>query len=514
MLAARPPSASSFGDIANVDSLTEAELRWSLTEALAALRQKEIDLHLAAEIGQQLVEANKQLMAELEEAIARSNSVAGSSTPRGVNFTPLPISPSPHPPPASDYTTDTPARPRRTLRRRSQPHPPTKTPLEVELLAQLDASIENLQTTERMHARTVASLRSTNASLHDQLRSTLADLRDAEQAHARSVRALEADIDALRNELNATAQGAKDLQSERRRLLAQSKEARIVESSDASALRELVHRVGVLEGENARLVAGNREAERRAAEDRAELERLRMRTVGLDAKIAETTRLRRELEKQKEIADELAMKLEEMRARAEQQEEETAFLALVAGDGDGAVEASEGESLARFEGEFATAIPDPPPVDSACNDVEQDDAAIATAAEADICNGTLVHQPSWELQTWASRVHLKVWERDVNGIRAEIADLRAHRTEVLERVQTKMSSLRTSLLAAVAHRLPADLAGLVQAPLAYVPAPVISITERIASPVITLASPFVGLGSRALGWVSGCEKPVETVVEE
>ncbi|KAI9337891.1 hypothetical protein DFJ73DRAFT_779718 [Zopfochytrium polystomum] len=75
-----PPAVSTEVLLASVDSLSEADVRAALRNALVSLNEKENDLVLAASIGQNLLSANREIVAEYDR-LSREVAAAFGSPP-------------------------------------------------------------------------------------------------------------------------------------------------------------------------------------------------------------------------------------------------------------------------------------------------------------------------------------------------------------------------------------------------------------------------------------------------
>ncbi|TPX72935.1 hypothetical protein SpCBS45565_g00257 [Spizellomyces sp. 'palustris'] len=415
-----------------VDSWSERDLRTKLKNALEALKDKERDLTLAAEIGQQLVAANNSLMTEYQDLVNRTKSLqqlnvqapqyGSRASLRGGSLRSLArrrskaslsidLVAASEPSLSSDSPTSTTAP--SLSRRRSIGTLEYVNSLEranTDLRAQLDVLEANLRDAERIHRQTVSNLRRNNASLQDQLRATLQDLRDAEAGHARVVSNFERDLDQLRNELQATAQAAAELEVDRRRLLREHAEVRRdtkeLEQTDQEIMQDLGRRVRDLETENAKLLVAKKESDRRCAMQRIELEELTVHAKELEAKVAETEGLKDEYARQSRVVDELREQLEDIRASdMEHFEEEMAF-----GGVTGIDEEDENEP---YQGSTVRGV----------------DSGHLTSRKQD-----------WEWTKWIERTRTRCWELDMAGLRDEIADLRAHREEAYSRLRSTLES--------------------------------------------------------------------------
>ncbi|KND01792.1 uncharacterized protein SPPG_03583 [Spizellomyces punctatus DAOM BR117] len=415
-----------------VDSWSEQDLRTKLKDALEALKDKERDLTLAAEIGQQLVAANNSLMTEYQELVNRTKSLqqlnvqapqyGSRASLRGGSLRSLArrrskaslsidLVAASEPSLSSDSPTSTTAP--SLSRRRSIGTLEYVNSLEranTDLRAQLDVLEANLRDAERIHRQTVSNLRRNNASLQDQLRATLQDLRDAEAGHARVVSNFERDLDQLRNELQATAQAAAELEVDRRRLLREHAEVRRdtkeLEQTDQEIIQDLGRRVKDLETENAKLLVAKKESDRRCAMQRIELEELSVHAKELEAKVAETEGLKDEYARQSRVVDELREQLEDIRASdMEHFEEEMAF--------GGVTGIDEGDEDEPYQGATVRGV----------------DSGQLTPRKQD-----------WEWTKWIERTRTRCWELDMAGLRDEIADLRAHREEAYSRLRSTLES--------------------------------------------------------------------------
>ncbi|KAI8998181.1 hypothetical protein BC832DRAFT_595232 [Gaertneriomyces semiglobifer] len=444
-----------------VDSYSEKDLRSKLKDALAALKDKERDLTLAAEIGQQLVAANNALLHEYQDLVNRSK-----ATP--------PTSPTVTPPPTSYHTNlyssrALARRPSRTSLRSdssgSSSHVLTLhkqrsngtlnyvNSLEranADLRAQLDVLEANLRDAERIHRHTVSNLRRANAGLQDQLRNTLQDLRDVEVAHARANATLERDLDQLRNELQATAQSAAELEVDRRRLIREQAEARKdtkdIEDSDQQIIDGLQNRVKELEEENARLLSGKKESERRCMMQKVELEELGAHAEQLQKEVEESRGLREHLTHLSTVVEELHGQLEDMRAiHIGIMEEEMSTADITA---------CTEQSLRSFEEE------------SLMIHTER----LTPAKE----------HPNWEWTEWVERTRTRCWELDVAGLRQEITDLRTHREEAYDRVRNNLRYCTQTVVQCIPRPI-ASLASIASSVInTVVPRPVVGLASSVA----------------------------------
>ncbi|KAJ3269511.1 hypothetical protein HK104_005112 [Borealophlyctis nickersoniae] len=481
-LKSKKRSLALLGEKAAWDGLTEAELKEKLMEALQALRDKERDLTMAAEIGQQLVTANAQLMDQYQDLVDKikvaerqhrqavithttsSNNAIdfiqtkvpgqqqiGYQEPRLIEMqsptTPTSFSaPALGPPPLKgapdgiispqDYE---------ALKARVEGLEKSNS----ELRNQLDQSINSLRETERKGNREVSSLRRTNQSLQDQLRDTLQDLRDAEHSHTRSVASLERDLERLRHELDVTAQAAADLESERRKLMREKAEARRdtkdLEISDSATITTLQNRIRALESERSRLEAQKRDAERRITNQRMELETLSTRVVELETREHETKELRNELERQCRLVEELREQLEDHRNKDIAAKEEFDFYGHL------------GEHLDGF----------------------LDDKALIA----------LENGEEWQWVKWLERARTKCWERDVSGLKEEIDNLRIHREEAYLRLRDTIEEIAGQVSASI----PGPIASVGKGVLDAVPTPIVSLTNSIAGGVQSAGLRVLGI---------------------
>ncbi|KAJ3282833.1 hypothetical protein HDU79_009617 [Rhizoclosmatium sp. JEL0117] len=131
-----------------MSNLSKAELETRLAEALEQMAEKERDLIMAAEFGQQLLEANARLQAQVEEV-----KIGGGS----------------------------------------------------DEVSQLKL---RLRETEKNADRQIASLTRQTQTLTSDLRAALTDAKKSESEHAKQVRQLESDLDSLRADFAALSQSA------------------------------------------------------------------------------------------------------------------------------------------------------------------------------------------------------------------------------------------------------------------------------------------------------------------
>ncbi|KAI8812477.1 hypothetical protein BJ742DRAFT_20327 [Cladochytrium replicatum] len=450
------------------EDMDEAELRQKLREAVVVLAERERDLHIAAEIGQQLVQTNQHLSVEYN-TLMRKLQILSPQMQAALSSDNVPL---------PDLNDEEAVKEVEWLlgalgkeriqkfagekeadigRRSSEAVVPDDTTVESwshgddgsrgnlydkiavlertnkDLKEQFEHTLENMRETEQMHARTVAQLKRGNQELQEQLRLTLSDLRDAEQSHARAVAILEGDLDTLRTELGSTAQAAADLEADRRRLIRekmeQAKESRTTEQSEQDNVRQLWARIRSLENENARLLAGKREAERRRDAMRMELEELAQRYEELSRDSAQRSSLEAQVEAQREL-------IEEMRERME----ETVHL----------YDAAVNELALRGL---------PIPTSGSPFRVVRNGAPNGYGGSSEMTlvvrqqRGSELARQDWELTAWMERSGTKLWNRDLTGLRNEIDDLNLHRNEAYIKVRDTLDDLLTQFV----ERLPPGL---------------------------------------------------------
>ncbi|KAJ3103315.1 hypothetical protein HDU96_009297, partial [Phlyctochytrium bullatum] len=474
--------------------MSTEDLKLRLKEALSTIREKERDLIIAAEIGQQLVAANTSLVSEYEELLARTATGTTSPTsppaskpiqiPRTTHAMPIATTtppstpPTPHadlsssptipapfttaaavkaskraslslsmsrlaltvppPTPAADIVPDPEPEPG------TAPDPKPRTagaPASItdyvssleranaDLRAQLTVAVQNLADADRVHARSLAQLRRHNAKLQDQLRATLQDLRDAERSHGAAVAGLEADLEKLRADLGSAAMVAQELEGERRRAVRERveavREAQGVEIEDTRTIQELRARLRECEGELAGARVGRKEAERRMRVAVEEVERLREANGVLEEKAEEVTGLRAECARLEAVVAEMREQLEEQRDERVERE----VLSLQSGG-----VAAKGERVRLEKG-------------------KDGEMAVVLAGSPQ----------QWEWTPWLNSIKSKCWDRDIQGLTAEVTfsfsfgtgltengqqidNLRQHRVEAYQRLRSEMDVMMGTLV--------------------------------------------------------------------
>ncbi|KAJ3115795.1 hypothetical protein HDU96_011073 [Phlyctochytrium bullatum] len=324
---------------AEMGDMSTDELRQRLKEALSTIREKERDLIIAAEIGQQLVAANTSLVNEYEELLTRTQSINAMSVPRTA----------PAPPPHHHHHARSPATSRRPSRVASPTDAASAAPdfttaaalraskrasmsLEMSRLALEDAAVvasvaneetgaggeggaaevgvaavggmigavetsaEEVQEVAKAIRRVsrewktspealceyVATLETVNAELRDQLTVAVQNLQDAECVRRRTHATLHRANADLQRQLRATLQDLRDAERSHAdsvsRLEQDLDRLRAELSSTSMAAQEL-------DAERRRLLKERQEAQR----ERLEVESHDMATIeGLAAKLSET----------------------------------------------------------------------------------------------------------------------------------------------------------------------------------------------------------------------------------
>ncbi|KAI9364504.1 hypothetical protein DFJ73DRAFT_809715 [Zopfochytrium polystomum] len=273
-----------------------------------------------------------------------------------------------------------------------------------DLREQLGTAIANLQDAEKIHSRTLANLRKTNASLQDQLHSALQDVRNTEQAHNRTISALEADLESLRSELSNASIAQFELENEKKRLAREKvdaiRESQSVESADTRVIYDLQKRIRALEDANAAALASKKDAERKLKQAREDLEEAKSLAAELQERVESAVGLREECERRGALIMELKEQLEDSRTSAIDSNEAKMF-------------------------QNATTVVKRPtgPANSELSVVLQKG------------------DQEWSWSPWLMSVREKVWERDINGLRDEIADLTQHREAAYVRLRSGIDEM-------------------------------------------------------------------------
>ncbi|KAI8845573.1 hypothetical protein BC829DRAFT_445650 [Chytridium lagenaria] len=459
LLSLPPPSPPEEDEDDILNTMSTEDLRYRLKEALATIREKERDLIIAAEIGQQLVAANTSLVSEYKDLLSRGPETTSPRTipiPKHSYHHEPPSSPSSEPaalkaskrasmnlsmsrldiedvvmdgqpgtPPSNEdvrtlnsvpedgegkvggMAGGSEGRTERSIKRKSSTgvyeYVASLERANAELREQLTVAVQNLQDADRVHKSTVTSLRRANSNLQDQLRSTLQDLRDAERSHGTAVASLEADLEHLRSDLSSASIAAQELESERRRLIRErheaAREAQGVEMTDTMTIQDLQKRLRDCEGELVTARTGRREAERKFRGAMGEVERLRESYLRLEEGAREIDGLKEVCGRLEVENGELREQLEEMRVRWMDRSD------VVALQQGGA------------RGELAMVL-----------------------AEA-------TGKPEWEWTPWLTSIRNKCWDRDISGLREEIDNLREHRVQAYQRLRSEMDVMMTSIVA-------------------------------------------------------------------
>ncbi|KAJ1544354.1 hypothetical protein HK405_008717, partial [Cladochytrium tenue] len=443
-LSTPPTDANASGGEASisnaVDAMTEQDVKWRLREALAVIKEKERDLIIAAEIGQQLVAANKSLASEYEELRKRAadGRLDGRSSPprspeaiRAGKKASLSLRQSglmlanpddmDEPGPITSPISSAPGR--KLSRKSSNGIYEYVRDLErasADLREQLAVAIANLQDSEKIHMKTIGQLRQSNSALKDDLHTALRDVRNAEQAHNRAVSSLETDLEKLRSELSSTSLAALKLEGEKKKLAREKvdaiRESQDAESADSRVIYELQQKVRSLEDANSAAIAGRRESEKRLKQAREELDATRKLVAELQEQVEATGWLRKECERRGALVMELKEQLEDVRSSALDSSEDRMFQ-----DATVATVATDEASLLRRR------------------------AAMNTELSLVLQKGGM----EWQWTPWLTNVRDKVWERDINGLKDEIADLAAHREVAYVHLRASIDEMLTVLVQAL-----------------------------------------------------------------
>ncbi|KAJ1550183.1 hypothetical protein HK096_008289 [Nowakowskiella sp. JEL0078] len=431
----------------DINSLTPEELRHRLQECLAALREKEKSLELAAQFGQQLIESNNFLSAEYENlskrvkrltpALMVVSKLAGSVDSIRIAEQYLDDSDVTWVQ-SSDHQIQLEAESSLNIQK-NQSALITKenmydkiTYLEqmnTDLRENLELTMANFRESEERNNETVVALRKSNNKLSEQLRTTLSDLRDAEQSHCRSVANLEEDLDTLRKELTETTQFALDLDAEKRRLLRekhhQEKENKSTEISDQQEIRKLNERIQKMENENKKLTREKRDAERKRDAVREEVQKVTTRLSELEQEAKQSQNLTRVIDEQQQLIFEMREHMEETVHLYDAAVNELAFRGLP----------------------FPTRNTNYKVTRTIASNPDEMQMIVRQQQTIDPETG------EWHLGKWVERSGQRMWEFDLHGLIQEIDDLRQHRAEAFVRVRRTVDDLLTS----VVDRLPPGL---------------------------------------------------------
>ncbi|KAJ1554154.1 hypothetical protein HK405_005871, partial [Cladochytrium tenue] len=440
-LSTPPTDANASGGEASisnaVDAMTEQDVKWRLREALVVIKEKERDLIIAAEIGQQLVAANKSLASEYEELRKRAadGRLDGRSSPPrspeairagkkaslSLRQSGLMLANPDDMDEPSPVTSPISSAPGRKLSRKSSngiyEYVRDLERTSADLREQLAVAIANLQDSEKIHMKNIAQLRQSNTALKEDLHTALRDVRNAEQAHNRTVSSLETDLEKLRSELSSTSLAALKLEGEKKKLAREKvdaiRESQDAESADSRVIYELQQKVRSLEDANSAAIAGRRESEKRLKQAREELDATRKLVAELQEQVEATVWLRKECERRGALVMELKEQLEEVRSSALDSSEDRMFQ-------DATVATDEASLLRRR-------------------------AAMNTELSLVLQKGGM----EWQWTPWLTNVRDKVWERDINGLKDEIADLAAHREVAYVHLRASIDEMLTILVQAL-----------------------------------------------------------------
>ncbi|KAJ3192860.1 hypothetical protein HK101_005837 [Irineochytrium annulatum] len=479
------------------------ELKMKLREALATIKEKERDLLIAAEIGQELVTANTSLVSEYESLLTRSaltaNPLTAPATPerRSSATTPTtePIdiassSRAPSSPPASEQALRASKRASMSLtmsRLATAEAGGTVTPLpdvtEVgegaegadgegppvaegegdPAAATATAPGPQAGASRRSKRRTnsinmyeyVASLERSNADMKEQLNVAIQNLQDAEKVHHRSLTSLRRTNTTLQSQLQAALEDLRDAERHHGRSVSQLE-------SDLDALRSELSSASLaaqeLEQQRRRLMLEKKEAMRESASvelsDTKAIQDLGKRLRETEAELATQRGGRKEAERRcRQLRDEMdavrarLAEAEEAAGHAEAAREECERRGRVIEEMKEQIEVlREGFERVKEEGAF-----------------EEASGAVVSAAERkkrwDAVGDQLAlvlaerREESWEWGTWITRVRSKTWERDVEGLRQEIGDLQAHRVEAYTRLQKEIETMMSSIVSVLPQSL-------------------------------------------------------------
>ncbi|KAI8824114.1 uncharacterized protein EV422DRAFT_307141 [Fimicolochytrium jonesii] len=424
-------------DFFSVDSLSEEELRAKLREALTALRERERDLQLAAEIGQQLVATNNNLMTEYHDfmtkgKLERKLSSGALPTPKGrlssrksraalktvqlnsIRIRETIVECSPVRRPSIHEVFDE--------RGGHDPYVASLEKANADLQSCLEASEAELRDTERMHRQVVSHLRRRNEALEDQLRATLQDLRNVEATNAEAMCTLERDLDQLRQDLQITEQTAAELEVDRQRLLHEKRTIRRdsedMEKSDELIIADLQNHIYELEAEITKLLAAKDKAESRSQVQKEELAKLTDHVKALQLEFESSEDWHDECERQRKIIEELTEQLEDMRTATSEEKAES-LLARTSSE-------NTLEECLLPSGYFDT-------------DEDETITGDEDDAEAD-------HSREWDWSHWTYRTRVHLWEMDIQGIKEEIKDLRQNSDVVYLRLRSKIHTCTTQVV--------------------------------------------------------------------
>ncbi|KAJ3021538.1 hypothetical protein HKX48_008300 [Thoreauomyces humboldtii] len=442
-------SPTDYEDLLEEETVTEEELRTRLAEALAALRDKERDLNLAAEIGQQLVAVNTSLMTEYESLLKKKQSTSSLRSRASLSSIPR-------------------LRSRTSLASLESPTKPERPPslqwrggeqgMEHHLASQLDTLELTLLESERSHRHALTHLRTTNAALQDQLRSTLQDLRDVEERHARAVGELERELEGVREELVGSEVCRIEVEDEKKRLVREStlirRDSHELEKSDAKAIDGLTTRARALETANESLLAGKRAAEERLARQRREMETVFARARELEGQVEELSGYKRECMRQERVIDVLVGQLEDMRGRLAEREDEAAW----------------DDRNMNVQGECVLLEVSGAPFDDSKSTRQEVEPTVAL---------TPAEEKDWDWGTWVERTSSRFWERDVTGIKTEISDLSENRTQAYALLRVHLRKARREVI----RHTPQPIASLATMIGGAVPAPVVGMVKSLGSGV-------------------------------
>ncbi|KAJ3108722.1 hypothetical protein HDU97_000120 [Phlyctochytrium planicorne] len=446
-------------------SMSTDELRKRLKDALNAIREKERDLIIAAEIGQQLVAANTSLAAEYEALASRISGQPSSPIPNPSLPTPIPSGPSSpsrivtapavsSPPSHSalraskrasmslsmsrlaggegadeeesavgglvgdasaaagnvaaveGLAIEGVAEMKRKLAKRKSTNGMYEYVLgleraNAELRDQLKVTFQNLTDADRIHKTSMVSLRKTNSALQDQIRSTLEDLRDAEKSHAKAVSTLEVDLEKLRADWAKTSEERDALENERKRLLKSGIERVRELEGVAGGDAEVILQLQERVRELEGEIRKTKDVEGRYKKSAEEIQSLREVVSGMEEEIQRLKRCEEEKGRLEVEVEELREQVEEARRWVLEREEE------FRGSRDGTVR-SGGDRLAMVLGGEA--------------------------------------EEKWEWTPWLNSVRNKCWDRDMDGLRTEISNLQAHRVEAYQRLRSEMDVMMHSIV--------------------------------------------------------------------
>lgn len=240
---------------------------------------------------------------------------------------------------------------------------------------QLEQALVSARGSDQSTTREIQSLRRANMSLQDQLREALQSRREDEKSQTRQMVTLQGELETLRKDLANALSNANELEMERKRLIKEKMDSGKEKSlnGDAEIIDELSMRIKSLELENEKLKKQQVDDQVKLGDMATQVEAAAQQVLEYEKEMDNTKSLDYAFERQCELVRELTEQLELERGRNQNMSEEMYAMA---------------------------------------NSIASESKRIPVQRDAD---------GKWRWSSWFDRSWVKIWERDIAGLREEVA---------------------------------------------------------------------------------------------